>query len=478
MSIMGKTKDKQSRKSETKAIDAVAEAGRSGPSDKAAAEGRALRKQAPRSGHAEWHPGIDRRDPIEILIESSAGRVPHLLPIRYGRMVQSPFAFYRGAAAIMAADLARTPSTGLRVQACGDCHLLNFGVFATPERRLIFDVNDFDETLPAPWEWDVKRLAASFAIAAAHNEFKSGQARAAVLACARSYRQRMARFAKMPAIDVWYERVDVEQLLARTSQKVFSQRDRAEIVKAEQGSCTEHISPKLLEQEGQGMRIHDNPPLIYHPEHAEAVEFIAHLHGAFERYRKSLPDERRVLLDRYTLADHAIKVVGVGSVGTRCGILLLSAGPNDPLLLQVKEARPSVLEPYAGKSKYDNCGERVAIGQRLMQAASDLFLGWTRGEAERDFYVRQLRDVKVKPLVEAYDPTVMAAYAESCGWALARAHARSSEPKAISAYLGSSDRFDEAVADFAESYAEQNEQDYREFRSAIRTGRLPAEMER
>ena len=276
---MGKTKAKWLHKVGTKKKGAVADADPGSTSDKAAAEGKALRQQTPRSSHAEWHPAIDRRDSIEMLIESSAGRVPHLLPIRYGRMVQSPFAFYRGAAAIMAADLAHTPATGLRVQACGDCHLLNFGVFATPERRLIFDVNDFDETLPAPWEWDIKRLATSFVIAAEHNRFKSAQARAAALACVRSYREQMARFSKMPAIDVWYERVDVEQLLARTSDKCFTERDRAEIRKAAQGTA-EHEFPKLLEQDGQVTRIHDNPPLIYHPQHAEAVEFIAHLHGA------------------------------------------------------------------------------------------------------------------------------------------------------------------------------------------------------
>jgi uncharacterized protein (DUF2252 family) len=376
----------------------------------------------------------------------------------------------------MAADLARTPITGLHVQACGDCHLLNFGVFATPERRLIFDVNDFDESLPGPWEWDLKRLAASFVIAGRNNGFKPAQARASSLACARSYRQQMTRFSQMRAIDVWYARVDVDQLLARFSDKAFNQSDREQIRKASHG-FTEHEFPRLLEQDGEQTLIHDNPPLIYHPRHAEALEFVDHLRQAFHRYRQTLPDERRVLLDRYALTDHAVKVVGVGSVGTRCGILLLMAGPKDPLFLQVKEARPSVLEPYAGKSTYDNFGQRVVVGQRLMQAASDLFLGWTHGDAGRHFYVRQLRDVKVKPLVEVYDPHTMGIYAESCGWVLARAHARSGDPAQISAYLGTSDRFDQAIADFAEAYADQNEHDHSEFVRAVNEGRLQADLE-
>jgi uncharacterized protein (DUF2252 family) len=438
--------------------------------------GRTLRKQAPRSSHAEWQPSIDRRDPIEILVESSEGRVPHLLPLRYGRMLISPFAFYRGAAAIMAADLAHTPTTGLRVQACGDCHLLNFGVFATPERRLIFDINDFDETLPAPWEWDVKRLTTSFVIAARHNEFKQSQARTVALACAASYRRHMARLAMMPALDVWYERVDVKQLLAECPPAAFDVSDRQQI-RAAAHSSAEHAYPKLLEQGDRHPLIHDNLPLIYHPEHAEALEFIEDLRDAFHRYRQSLSDERRVLLDRFTIVDHAIKVVGIGSVGTRCGILLLMSGSNEPLFLQVKEARASVLEPHADKSEYENCGQRVVIGQRLMQAASDLFLGWTRGEAARDFYVRQLRDVKIKPVVEVYDPNMMAAYARSCGWVLARAHARSGDSKQISGYLGSSARFDDVLADFADLYADQNDEDYREFTKAIRAGRLPAEVD-
>ena len=470
------TKAKATRKSH---IGAGKESRREHPpkAEEVPGTGKKFRKIALCSSHAEWHPEIDRRDPVDILIETSAGRVPHLLPIRYARMLASPFAFYRGAAAIMAADLARSPVTGLRVQACGDCHAMNFGVFATPERRLIFDVNDFDETLPAPWEWDLKRLATSFVIAGRHNDFKPREGRAAAFSCVRSYRQQMARFAGMPAIDVWYERVEVQELLDMMPREAFSERDQAELRKAAEGHV-EVPSAKLWEKIEGKPHIRDNPPLVYHPDHAEVLEFIKHIRAAFHQYRQSLPDERRVLLDRYSLADDAVKVVGVGSVGTRCGILLLLAGPDDPLFLQVKEAMASVLEPHAGKSNYQNHGQRVVVGQRLMQAASDLFLGWTRGEMGRDFYVRQLRDVKVKPLVEAYDPPTMEAYASSCGWVLARAHARSGDPQMIAEYLGTNDRFDRAMADFADSYADQNDEDFRQFQAAVRSGRLPAQVDR
>jgi uncharacterized protein (DUF2252 family) len=411
-----------------------------------------------------------------MLIESSKRRVQHLVPIRYGRMLQSPFAFYRGSAAIMAADLSHTPVTGLRVQMCGDCHLMNFGIFATPERHLIFDINDFDETLPGPWEWDVKRLAASFVIAGRHNEFKRGHAGDAALVCARSYRENMARFAEMRAIEVWYERIDVDDLLDHLPERSLRDEAREELRKASHGG-PEHDFPKLVDLVKERPQIRDNPPLIYHPRHAEAQEFMADLRKAFERYRRTLPDERRVLLDRYVLADHAVKVVGVGSVGTRCGILLSMAGPNDPLFLQVKEANSSVLAPYLPKSEYANHGERVVIGQRLMQAASDLFLGWTGAGGGRHFYIRQLHDVKVKPIVEMYDSPTMNVYARYCGWVLARAHARTGDPKRISEYLGSNDRFDQSIADFAELYADQNEQDYEEFAKAVRKRRLKAIVE-
>jgi uncharacterized protein (DUF2252 family) len=438
--------------------------------------GRSLRRHAPRSSHAHWKAPADRRDPVQILIDSGKHRVPHLLPIRYGRMLQSPFAFYRGAAAIMAADLAGTPNTGLHVQICGDCHLMNFGVFATPERHLIFDVNDFDETLPGPWEWDVKRLAASFVIAGRHNGFKSGASRDLSLACVQSYREQMARLATLPVIDVWYERIDVDQLLAHLPEKALRDQARAQIREASHGG-PEHDFPKLAKEIRGRSLIRDHVPLIYHPRRAEARELIEDLKQAFRRYRDSLADERRILLDQYELADHAVKVVGVGSVGTRCGVMLLMAGPNDPLFLQVKEATTSVLEPYLAKSKYPNHGERVVQGQRLMQAASDVFLGWTMARGGRQFYIRQLHDVKVKPMVELYDSPTMNVYAQYCGHVLARAHARSGKSKAISEYLGASDRFDQSIGEFAVAYADQNERDFEEFAGAVRKHRLKAVAE-
>ena len=438
--------------------------------------GDALRRRASRSSHSAWRPATDRRDPVEILIESSKHRVPHLVPIRYGRMSQSPFAFYRGAASIMAADLAHTPSTRLHVQICGDCHLMNFGVFATPERHLIFDVNDFDETLPGPWEWDVKRLAASFVIAGRHNNFKRDESRDAARACVHSYRKHMARLASLTALEVWYERIDVDELLASLPEKQFAKQASAEIHAASHGG-PEHDFPKLVEQLGTRALIRDHIPLIYHPHHAEARELVDHLKHAFRSYRNSLVDARRVLLDQYELTDHAVKVVGVGSVGTRCGIILLMAGPADPLFLQIKEATTSVLEPYLAKSKYTNHGERVVDGQRLMQAASDMFLGWTAGRAGRHFYIRQLHDVKVKPMVELYDPPTMNVYAAACGQVLARAHARSGKSKTISEYLGTSNRFDDAITKFASAYADQNERDFAAFQTAVRKHRLRAKVE-
>jgi uncharacterized protein (DUF2252 family) len=439
-------------------------------------KGDTLRRHTPRSSHADWKPARDRRDPVEILIESSKHRVAHLVPIRYGRMSLSPFAFYRGAASIMAADLAGTPTTRLHVQICGDCHLMNFGIFATPERHLIFDVNDFDETLPGPWEWDVKRLAASFVIAGRHNNFKRDQARDAARACVRSYRKHIARLAGLTAIEVWYERIDVDQLISSLPEKQFAKQASAEIQAASHGG-PEHDFPKLAEELGGRALIRDHIPLIYHPRRAEARELVDHLKHAFRSYRNSLVDDRRVLLDQYELTDHAVKVVGVGSVGTRCGIILLMAGSHDPLFLQIKEATTSVLEPYLARSPYANHGERVVAGQRVMQAASDMFLGWTAGRAGRHFYIRQLHDVKVKPMVELYDPPTMNVYAASCGQVLARAHARSGQSKTISEYLGASDRFDEAVTKFAAAYADQNEHDFAAFQTAIRQHRIRAKIE-
>jgi uncharacterized protein (DUF2252 family) len=442
------------------------------------AEGRLLRDRVPRTRHAGWRRPPRRRNPVEILIETGKGRLPELLPIRYGRMLQSPFTFYRGAAAIMAADLSTTPTTGIRVQACGDCHLVNFGGFATPERRILFDLNDFDETLPAPWEWDVKRLAASFVVASRSNGFSARDAREAAAACGRSYREHMAELASMRALDVWYRSLDVEALLARLKDDVDRRRARKNVEKARAKSVAEDDFPKLVDVARGAPRIRDNRPLIYHPAEADAKKFEANVEKAFASYHATLSDDRRVLLDRYEIKDFSLKVVGVGSVGTFCGILLMQAGPNDPLFLQVKEARTSVFEPFAGRSAYPNRGQRVVMGQRLMQSASDAFLGWTQGEAGRHFYLRQLRDMKIKPMVEVFSASMMVNYAEICGWVLARAHARSGDAVKIAAYLGKRPRFDKALADFSVAYADQNELDHKALVDAIRSGRVEAAVER
>jgi uncharacterized protein (DUF2252 family) len=436
------------------------------------AEGKAIRDTCPRLNHADWKPPADRVDPIEILEASNKGRLPELIPVRYGRMIPSPFVFYRGAAAIMAADLARTPATGIRVQACGDAHLMNFGAFATPERRVIFDINDFDETLPAPWEWDVKRLATSFLIASRSNGFSEADARKTALCCVRSYRERMAEFAQMRTLEVWYARLDLETILPRIKDQEAQKRLQRRVQKAEASDVLEVDFPKLVSVENGEPTIRDNPPLIYHLREQAGPEFEARVADAFARYRESLPDERRVLLDRYQRKDLAIKVVGVGSVGTFCAVILMMADVDDPLFLQVKEAGTSVLEPYAGKSIYANHGQRVVAGLRLMQSASDLFLGWTEGREGRHFYVRQLHDMKIKMLVELFTFKVMIQYAEYCGWALARAHARAGQPALIAGYLGKADQFDEAVADFATAYAGQNESDYKALVRAVRQGRI------
>ena len=386
-------------------------------------------------------------------------------------MLQSPFTFYRGAALNMAADLATTPATGLHMQACGDCHLLNFGWFATPERRELFAINDLDETLPAPWEWDVKRLATSFILACRSNGFSERSARDAALSCARSYRSHMADFSEMPVLDVWYARVNALTLLPTIKDRQTRKRAEKRLAKARRQSVLEHDFPKLTRAEAGQPKIKEDPPLIYHLDR-DTSGFMEQVREAFARYRSTLEADRQFLLDHYQLRDIAIKVVGVGSVGTRSGIMLLLASEQDPLFLQVKEAGASVLEPYVGKSVFPNHGQRVVNGYRLMQSASDLFLGWVVAASGRHFYVRQLNDMKLKILVELFTPGVMIQYAELCGWTLAMAHARSGEPSKISGYLGNSDRFDEAIADFSIAYADQSERDYDRLRKAVREGRL------
>jgi uncharacterized protein (DUF2252 family) len=435
------------------------------------AEGKALRQRVPRTTHAKWVPPADRPDPIDLLKNVDRGRLPELLPIRYGRMRKSPFAFFRGAGALMAADLAVTPKTGLRVQACGDCHVSNFGGFASPERRLVFDINDFDETLPAPWEWDVKRLATSIVLAGrkigAREHYCLDAARVAVA----SYREHMSDYAGLRALDVWYSRLDAELLIDKA--KTPTGKKYWERVEAKAKFQTaEHIFPKITAVVNGQAHIIDNPPLVYHPR--QMIKLGKRVREMFRRYRLTLPEERRVILDRYRIVDIARKVVGVGSVGTRCAVVLLMAGPQDPLFLQFKEALVSVLGPYAGRSRYANHGERVVTGQRMLQSASDVFLGWTRDDEGRDYYFRQLRDMKMKIEVEDISKQDWIEYVELCGWSLSRAHARTGDAARIAGYLGKRDKFDRAIAKFAIDYADQTERDYAVFVKAIRSRRLPA----
>src|SRR5262245_34897765 len=430
------------------------------------AAGKALREKVSRRSHAGWTPQANRPDPIELLVESSQGRMPKLVPVRYGRMMQSPFAFYRGAAAIMASDLARTPTTKVRVQACGDCHLLNFGGFATPERHLTFDINDFDETLPAPWEWDVKRLAASFVIAGRHNGFGRAAARDVAERSVRSYREHMAEYAELTVLQRWYEQLDAGRLL----EGVKSRRRRKLVKVADKTNAritVEIVSPKAARARDGKILIKDNPPLIFHQSSFKEKAFDYLMREAFRRFRSTVADDRKELLGSFEIQDVAVKVVGVGSAGTRCGVLLMTDG-KAPLFLQVKEAGSSVLEPYAGRSRFANHAERVAVGQALMQSTSDIFLGWTEVRG-RHFYISQMRDVKISPVPEALDPAAMKQYADWCGWALARAHAKSGSAPTIARYLGTSARFDEAVIRFAVEYVDQNERDHQELLKAIRT---------
>jgi len=440
------------------------------------AEGKTLRDAVPRAEHSGWRPPKDRRDPVEIVLAANEGRLPELVPIRHGRMLQSPFAFYRGTAAIMTADLAHTPISGLRVQACGDAHLANFGGFATPERDLIFDINDLDETLPAPWEWDLKRLTASVVLAGRYIQLKQSDSATAARAAVRSYREHMAEYAFMKALDIWYDKINLERLLGRLQDEKRRARIQQRVEQARGRSAAEHDFPKLAEHTGSTPLIKDNPPLIFHtPEVTEAIT-SGNLKAAWALYHDSLPEHVRVLFDRYHLCDIAIKVVGVGSVGTACLIALHMAADDDPLFLQIKEARASVLEPYAGKSRHSNHGQRVVVGQRLMQSASDNFLGWTQEKGGRHFYVRQLRDVKVSAPIESFDDVALQTYAELCAWALAKAHARSGDAAMISGYMGSGAIFDEALCDFAVDYADQAERDHKAFVKAVREGRVEAVM--
>ena len=461
--------------------------GRLTPSERAE-RGKAARAVVPRDSHAMFDPGPDRPDPLALLEEQAKTRVPDLVPVRWGRMMVSPFTFYRGAALPMAADLAMTPVSGLAVQACGDAHLSNFGVFGSAERRLIFDVNDFDETLPGPWEWDVKRLAASLEVAGRDNGFGGKDRRTIVAATVASYRQAMQTFAGMTNLDVWYAHADVEQLRAdRSAQLKARQRKLIDqgAAKARTRDSMQELA-KLTQIVDGRPRIIADPPLLVPLADLAAEggreDFRAELAALVGQYRRTLETDRRFLLDQYEVVDVARKVVGVGSVGTRCWIvLMLGRDDSDPLFLQVKEAEASVLSRFAGASKFTNQGQRVVAGQRLMQASSDIFLGWQRVEAgldgqRRDFYVRQLRDWKFSLDIETMIPRGLRLYGELCGWTLARAHARSGDRIAIASYLGGSDVFDRAITQFASAYADQNERDHRALVDAVAAGKITAQQ--
>ena len=433
------------------------------------AEGKALRDRVPRTLQAQWKLPPDRPDPIQLLRNADRGRLATLLPIRYGRMQLSPFAFFRGSAALMAADLATTPTTRLRVQACGDCHVANFGGFGSPERRLVFDINDFDETLPAPWEWDVKRLAASIVLAGREIGLSERHSAAAARAVTASYREHMREYAEMRALDVWYSQLDAEILIEDA--KTAAAKERwSRIEKKARLQTAEHVFPKITRVQNGRPRIVDLPPLVYHP--PEIASIGKRVRSMFERYRRTLPEERRVVLNRYRIVDVARKVVGVGSVGTRCDVALLMAGADDPLFLQFKEACASVLAPYAGKGHYKNQGERVVTGQRMLQSASDVFLGWASDDQGHDYYFRQLRDMRMKIDVNKMSRQDWFEYVELCGWALARAHARTGDPARIAGYLGKNAAFDRAIGEFAVAYADQTERDHAALVKAIRAGKI------
>ncbi len=452
------------------------------------ARGKAARAEVPRSSHATFEPAPHRADPVKVLERQAKTRVPELVPIRYGRMLVSPFTFYRGAAAIMAADLAATPRSGLTVQCCGDAHLSNFGVFASPERRLMFDVNDFDETLPGPWEWDVKRLAVSMGIAARDNDFAVKAQDQVVLETVAEYRTAMAGFAAMNNLDVWYSHLDIEAALKELGPQLRPEqvkRTEKALAKARTKDSMSAFSKLTHVVDGQA-RILAEPPLIMPirdlvPGEEEREEMFEGLHELLRSYRQTLEYDRRVLLEEFQLTDMARKVVGVGSVGTRAWIaLMLGRDGQDPLFLQLKEAEASVLEEHLGPSEFANHGQRVVTGQRLMQASSDIFLGWLHvaegiDGGNRDFYGRQLKDWKGSAEIERMKPSGLAAYGRLCGWTLARAHARSGDRIAIAAYLGKGAAFDRAIVEFSRAYAEQNESDYRALAKAVKSGRVTAE---
>jgi uncharacterized protein (DUF2252 family) len=436
--------------------------------------GRQLRTACPRSRQATWKHRADDVDALALIEESNAGRIPGLVPVRYGRMAQSPFAFFRGCAIVQARDLLAAPSTGLIVQLCGDCHIMNFGGFASPERNLIFDINDFDETYPGPWEWDVKRLAVSLVLAARDRGFSAEVGRDAVRGAVASYREKLFGFSQLSPLDLWYARIGFSDLSGFFRRNADTVGSLPNVERYARGRTSEAIFPKLTTIVDGHATILDDPPLVYHF-HEYFDEWEAMVHAFFERYRRTLIVDRQRLFERYTFQDIAVKVVGVGSVGTRCAIALFLADGVDPLFLQIKEASRSAIEPPNSASRFAHQGERVVTGQRLMQAASDIFLGWAEVPGSQDYYVRQLRDMKVSIDFNAFRPRTLIDYGAVCGWALARAHAKAGDAATIAGYLGRADRFDRAIARYAAAYADQVERDYAAFEGAVRSGRFPAE---
>ncbi len=437
-------------------------------------EGRELRKSVPRSALAEWKPPANRPDPVVSLLASSKHRLEHLLPLRFGRMSQSAFAYMRGSAGMMASDLSSTPTTGIHVQVCGDCHLGNFGAFASPERRVLFDITDFDETLPGPWEYDVKRLATSFVLLARHQGYDRKTVRAVTLKMLAAYRNRMNEFASLSPLDIWYYIIDSE-LLIRTAPDKATRRRRIRFEKKARERTAEKLLGKLIVEQNGRVQFTEHLPVIARLETGGELETA--FRTVLERYPKSLSDDRRYLLSRYRLDDLAFKVVGVGSVGTRCAVALYVSPAGRRLILQVKEATSSVLEEFVGKGQFSHQGQRVVVGQRLMQCASDIFLGWASDDKGRSYYVRQLRDMKTNLPTEVLIGPVLFNFADMCGWALARAHAKSGDPMRLSGYIGKSDQLDKAMLKFAESYADQCEKDYEVFMQAVRDKKLPVQIE-
>jgi uncharacterized protein (DUF2252 family) len=444
--------------------------------------GRAARRLVPRGSHAQWAQMPDRPDPVDLLEAQARDRIPELMPIRYGRMMASPFAFLRGSTIVMAQDLAGTPKSGIQAQLCGDAHLLNFGAYASPERALLFDLNDFDETLPGPWEWDIKRLAASFVVAGRDNGFDASDCHGAARAVTASYRQRMTEFSEMGELEVWYSRIgeeEVKGLLTEARAGKKTTKKLSKNVRKTRGRDSLQALSKLTRVVDGRRMIDDDPPLLVRI--PEGDELRGQVYAILESYKRTLQEDRRHLLERFRFVDAARKVVGVGSVGTRAYVVLLEGrDQDDPLFLQVKEAGASVLERYVESSPYEHHedhGHRVVAGQRLMQAASDIFLGWFRATESRDFYWRQLKDMKGSAKVESMSSEELVLYARLCGWALARAHARSGDRVSIAAYLGKSERFDVAIADFADAYADQNERDHAALCAAVKSGRVATDAD-